>query len=180
MARIVTLAKSVLRVVPSYFMQTLLIPIGVVNEIKKVVRKSIWGLPMVNGSQLLLSGIPAVNRLKKVVWVASITLQVVWRSMVKTNVDGAIHMMNSWSSMGRVIREAKGKWIVGFRKATGVGKIINAKLWAVFTGLELAWSKGFKKVEVKSDNMQVVRLNNNRGLAAIVTEYGNFASRNDK
>lgn len=50
MARIVTLAKSVLRVVPSYFMQTLLIPIGVVNEIKKVVRKSIWGLPMVNGS----------------------------------------------------------------------------------------------------------------------------------
>lgn len=71
--------------------------------------------------------------------------------------------------MGGVIREAKGQWIVGFRKATGMGKVINAKLWAVFTGLELAWSKGFKKVEVKSDNMQVVRLNNNRGLAAIVT-----------
>ncbi|KAK5834816.1 hypothetical protein PVK06_010493 [Gossypium arboreum] len=143
MARIVTLAISVLRVVPSYFMQTLLIPIGVVNEIKKVVRKFIWDLPMIN-------------------------------------VDGAIHMMNSWSSMGGVIREAKGQWIVGFRKATGMGKIINAKLWAVFTGLELAWSKGFKKVEVKSDTMQVVRLINNRGLAAIVTEYGNFASGNDK
>lgn len=39
---------------------------------------------------------------------------------VKVNVDAAMHVDS------------------GFRKATGMGGILNAELWAVFTGLELA------------------------------------------
>ncbi|XP_052484875.1 uncharacterized protein LOC128039968 [Gossypium raimondii] len=45
LARRVTLAKSVLLVIPCYFIQSALLPKGVCREMKKLIRKFIWGVP---------------------------------------------------------------------------------------------------------------------------------------
>ncbi|KHG02494.1 hypothetical protein F383_02784 [Gossypium arboreum] len=43
MARRVTLVQSILLTIPNYFMQTMLIPKGVCEEIEKIARWFFWG-----------------------------------------------------------------------------------------------------------------------------------------
>ena len=47
-------------------------------------------------------------------------------------------------------------WIFGFVLQLGRDHILNAELYAILTGLKLAWSQGYRKVIVESDSLLAV------------------------
>ncbi|KAJ6953188.1 hypothetical protein NC652_005025 [Populus alba x Populus x berolinensis] len=47
---------------------------------------------------------------------------------------------------GGVIGDGMGTWLMGFARNNGVCSSVTAELWAVYIGLELAWTKRFKKI----------------------------------
>ncbi|KAK5775933.1 hypothetical protein PVK06_043889 [Gossypium arboreum] len=55
MAGRVTLAQSVLLPIPSYFMQTMMVPKGLCDEIERIVRKFVWGSTNGNAKVALVS-----------------------------------------------------------------------------------------------------------------------------
>ncbi|KAE8661546.1 hypothetical protein F3Y22_tig00113725pilonHSYRG00927 [Hibiscus syriacus] len=56
------------------------------------------------------------------------------------NVDGAVSRTSGLGSIGSLIRDTNGCWIVGFHKSVGILDALHAELWAIFSGLQLAWS----------------------------------------
>ncbi|KAE8663142.1 hypothetical protein F3Y22_tig00113096pilonHSYRG00099 [Hibiscus syriacus] len=52
--------------------------------------------------------------------------------------DGAVHNSSSLGSVGGLIRNNAGDWIVGFNKSVGVTTPLQAELWGIFEGLNLA------------------------------------------
>lgn len=75
-----------------------------------------------------------------------------------------LNVVGSWESGSRciggggVIRNEKGEWLGGFAENLGTGKVIEAKLWALYRGLELAWKSGWAPLEVESDSNVAVTL----------------------
>lgn len=51
-----------------------------------------------------------------------------------------------------------GAWICGFSKSLGPCNAFLAELWGVFTGVQLAMSRGFTKMEVQVDSQVVASL----------------------
>jgi len=77
---------------------------------------------------------------------------------VKVNVDGCSKGNPGVAGAGGVIRDAMGKWIVGFAINIGICTSVGAELWAIANGLQLAWSKGFRKIILESDSSLAVDL----------------------
>ncbi|KAK8689240.1 hypothetical protein V6N13_087962 [Hibiscus sabdariffa] len=76
----------------------------------------------------------------------------------KVNTDGS-HLSDSGSSAcDGVIRDSSGLWIRGFTKFIGPCSILEAELWDIHVGLELAWKLGCRKLIVESDNRDAVRI----------------------
>ncbi|KAH1065075.1 hypothetical protein J1N35_030062 [Gossypium stocksii] len=67
-ARRVTLAQSVLLAIPNYFMQSLLVPKGVCDEIEKIVRQFIWGSSIGHHKMALRSNCSHLWRSLSKVW----------------------------------------------------------------------------------------------------------------
>ncbi|KAK9019344.1 hypothetical protein V6N11_053869 [Hibiscus sabdariffa] len=44
------------------------------------------------------------------------------------NVDGAVHLNTSMGSIGGLIRDSEGSWIMGFNRSLGLTSIFNAEL----------------------------------------------------
>ncbi|KAL4355056.1 hypothetical protein GQ457_06G032600 [Hibiscus cannabinus] len=61
-------------------------------------------------------------------------------------------------SCGGALRDHMGEWILRFSKCIGVCSIIDAELWGVLVGLESAWSRGFRRIVVETDSLDVLRL----------------------
>ncbi|KAK0603530.1 hypothetical protein LWI29_005964 [Acer saccharum] len=80
---------------------------------------------------------------------------------VKLNVDGSRISDSGFIAAGGIIRNERKSWLVGFALNKGSGDVIEAELWGIFEGLNLAWKAGFRKVEVESDSMYAVRLLSN-------------------
>jgi ribonuclease HI len=77
---------------------------------------------------------------------------------VKINVDGCSKGNPGLVGAGGVIRDAMGRWIVGFALNIGICTSVGAELWAITNGLKLAWSKGFRKIILESDSSLAVDL----------------------
>ncbi|KAL4336249.1 hypothetical protein GQ457_07G029660 [Hibiscus cannabinus] len=77
---------------------------------------------------------------------------------VKLNTDGARHATSGMASCGGVLRDHLGEWILGFSKFIGVCSVIDAELWGVLVGLESAWSRGFRRIVIETDSLDVFRL----------------------
>ena len=56
----------------------------------------------------------------------------------KLNVDGTCKPWSGAIGAGGVIRDSMGDWIGGFSVNLGTGQILEAELWGLFFGLQLA------------------------------------------
>ncbi|KAK9002756.1 hypothetical protein V6N11_060337 [Hibiscus sabdariffa] len=74
------------------------------------------------------------------------------------NVDGAASSSTCMISIGDLIRDVEGGWILGFNKFLGVTSSFNVKLWAIYIGLQLAWDNGFEYVLLQFDCLKAIKL----------------------
>ncbi|PKI64355.1 hypothetical protein CRG98_015215 [Punica granatum] len=56
------------------------------------------------------------------------------------------------------LRDDCGAWLFGFAQHVGITCSFSAELWAVRTGLQLAWDLGHRKVILEVDSAAVVHL----------------------
>ncbi|XP_016702055.1 uncharacterized protein [Gossypium hirsutum] len=57
-----------------------------------------------------------------------------------------------------VMRGPSRGWLVGFRMITSMSDIFNIEVKAVLEGLKLAWDRGFRQIEVESDNSFLINV----------------------
>ncbi|KAK8530864.1 hypothetical protein V6N12_013364 [Hibiscus sabdariffa] len=60
-------------------------------------------------------------------------------------------------SVGGVFRADDGSWITGFNKTIGIGCPLQAELWAILLGLQLAWDNGFERLLIQSDSKNAIK-----------------------
>ncbi|KAF2300108.1 hypothetical protein GH714_009037 [Hevea brasiliensis] len=76
----------------------------------------------------------------------------------KLNVDGAVKGAYKHAYVGGLIRNSQGGWCAGFASFVGSYSVLNAELWAILEGLNLAWRRGCKKLVVECDNLEVISM----------------------
>lgn len=81
------------------------------------------------------------------------------QSKVKVNTDGASRGNPGIAGAGGVIRDANGKWLVGFAAHLGIASNMAAELHALRMGLILAWDEGFRDVICEMDALVILELN---------------------
>ncbi|KAE8653749.1 hypothetical protein F3Y22_tig00117056pilonHSYRG00114 [Hibiscus syriacus] len=74
------------------------------------------------------------------------------------NTDGAVHHTSSLGSAGGIIRNKDGDWIVGFNKAVGISSPLQAELWGILEGLQLAWSQILEHLQCQTDCAEALTL----------------------
>ncbi|KAE8676202.1 Inactive leucine-rich repeat receptor-like serine/threonine-protein kinase [Hibiscus syriacus] len=79
------------------------------------------------------------------------------------NTDGAVNPLTTEASGGGIFRNSEGKWITGFCRSFGRCSILHAELWAVLDDLNVAWRRGFNRIEMEMDNQEAVRILNDPG-----------------
>ncbi|MBA0811098.1 hypothetical protein Gohar_003029 [Gossypium harknessii] len=71
---------------------------------------------------------------------------------IKLNMDGAVSPTRSYASIGGVFRDENGTWLYGFSMKLGDDTVFKVEARAILEGLNLAWDKGFRKLELECDN----------------------------
>ncbi|KAE8693093.1 hypothetical protein F3Y22_tig00110819pilonHSYRG00319 [Hibiscus syriacus] len=85
-------------------------------------------------------------------------------SWVCLNTDASINPSTGFNSVGGAIRSHAGTWLIGFHKSIGITTPLQAELWGIFIGLQVAWEQGYERLQVQSDNSQAIQLlNDNAG-----------------
>ncbi|BBH02046.1 ubiquitin-specific protease 12 [Prunus dulcis] len=79
----------------------------------------------------------------------------------KLNVDGSYRSGSGCIAGGGVIRNQEENGYLGLLQIWGTGKVIEAELWALYRGLELAWKSGSAPLEVETDSTTVLKLMHN-------------------
>ncbi|PKI44165.1 hypothetical protein CRG98_035458 [Punica granatum] len=77
---------------------------------------------------------------------------------MKLNTDGASKGNPGRSGAGGLLRDSDGRWVHGYVRNVGITTSFSAELWAVRTGLEMAWDLGFRRIILEVDSETVVRL----------------------
>lgn len=75
---------------------------------------------------------------------------------IKINVDGSLSRDGLSAAIGGLERNSKGSWLFGFQMNVYATEILQIEPAAILMGLQIAWSKGFKQVELESDNAHLV------------------------
>ncbi|KAE8715696.1 hypothetical protein F3Y22_tig00110160pilonHSYRG00138 [Hibiscus syriacus] len=83
---------------------------------------------------------------------------------IRLNTDATIDTYTSLGSIGGVFRSSAGDWIIGFHKSIGITTPLQAKLWAIYIGLQLAWTHGFDLLQIQSNSLQAIKLLNEANL----------------
>ncbi|KAE8701760.1 hypothetical protein F3Y22_tig00110505pilonHSYRG00083 [Hibiscus syriacus] len=68
------------------------------------------------------------------------------------------HNSASLGSVGGLIRNNAGDWIVGFKKSVGVTASLQAELWGIFEGLNFAWTCGIERLQRQTDCAEAFNL----------------------
>jgi ribonuclease HI len=68
-----------------------------------------------------------------------------------------------------------GDWLGGFAKGLGGCSIEMAELWGAWEGLNLAWNLGFRRVELRLDAMNIVKILNREKV--VITFGWNLCNR---
>lgn len=78
--------------------------------------------------------------------------------LFELNVDGCSKGNPGVAGAGGLIRDSMGTWMQNFAVNTGICTSVRAELWAVVTGLDLAWTLGLCQVILDTDSILVVGL----------------------
>ncbi|KAE8679315.1 hypothetical protein F3Y22_tig00111402pilonHSYRG01195 [Hibiscus syriacus] len=76
----------------------------------------------------------------------------------KLNSDGARNIETGETTCGGAVRDPNERWIIGYSKAIGRCSVLDAELWGVVVGLEVAWNLGLRDVMIETDNKDVIQL----------------------
>ncbi|MBA0708698.1 hypothetical protein Golax_023794 [Gossypium laxum] len=60
------------------------------------------------------------------------------------------------ATIGGALRGPSGGWLVGFEMVTSMASIFQIEAQAILEGLKLAWMRGFRQVEVESNNALLI------------------------
>ncbi|KAE8654582.1 hypothetical protein F3Y22_tig00117048pilonHSYRG00873 [Hibiscus syriacus] len=60
--------------------------------------------------------------------------------------------------VGGLIRNMNGDWIIGFNKSIGISTPIQAELWGIFEGLQLALSHNIERLQCQTDTVEALNL----------------------
>ncbi|KAK9018022.1 hypothetical protein V6N11_001012 [Hibiscus sabdariffa] len=71
--------------------------------------------------------------------------------------DGAVSIATGMGSVGGIFRSDDGSWILGFNKTIGILRPLQAELWGILLGLQLAWENGFERLLIQSDNREAIK-----------------------
>ncbi|MBA0753391.1 hypothetical protein Gogos_022207 [Gossypium gossypioides] len=64
----------------------------------------------------------------------------------------------TWSaSVGGVLRDQDGNWILGFNCYLGNCTPFDEELWGILDGLLILLNKGYKRATIQTDNLEVVK-----------------------
>ncbi|KAH1083036.1 hypothetical protein J1N35_022797 [Gossypium stocksii] len=74
----------------------------------------------------------------------------------KINVDGSLSKCGSRVAIGEVAQGPSSDWLFGFKVSVSFKDIFQIEAKAVFEGLRLAWNKGFRQMELESDNVLLI------------------------
>ncbi|KAE8656904.1 hypothetical protein F3Y22_tig00116997pilonHSYRG00576 [Hibiscus syriacus] len=78
-------------------------------------------------------------------------------------------------------RNHVGRWVMGFMKFIGCCSALDAELWGLFEGLQVAWNMGVRKIKVESDCKEAVDLLNNvpraRDVCSLLPHLGDICNR---
>lgn len=77
---------------------------------------------------------------------------------MKLNSDGSVITQNEEAACGGVLRDSEGKFVSAYAVNLGKCNIMQAELWGILHGLQLAWQLGVQQVLVESDSMSAIRL----------------------
>ncbi|KAL4273826.1 hypothetical protein GQ457_13G020550 [Hibiscus cannabinus] len=77
---------------------------------------------------------------------------------VSLNADASLSLTSGIGTVGGVFRNSAGNWICGYHKCVGFVSILQAELWSVLVGLQVARSFGFDRLIVQSDSSQAIKL----------------------
>ncbi|KAE8670454.1 hypothetical protein F3Y22_tig00112131pilonHSYRG00048 [Hibiscus syriacus] len=74
------------------------------------------------------------------------------------NTDGAVYKIASQGSVGGLIRNMNGDWIIGFNKSVGISTPFQAELWGFFEVLKLALSHNIEHLQCQTNNVEALNL----------------------
>ncbi|KAK8986541.1 hypothetical protein V6N11_010097 [Hibiscus sabdariffa] len=74
------------------------------------------------------------------------------------NTDALLSPTTGVGMIGGVIRDSSGAWITGFQKCVGIVSVLQAELWSVLIGLQVARSSGVDRILVQSDCSHATKL----------------------
>ncbi|KAK8494734.1 hypothetical protein V6N12_076186 [Hibiscus sabdariffa] len=74
------------------------------------------------------------------------------------NADASFSPTTGIGTVGGVLRSSSSTWISGYQKCVGVVSILQAELWSVFVGLQVARSSGVDRLLVQSDSSHAIQL----------------------
>ncbi|KAE8664737.1 hypothetical protein F3Y22_tig00112738pilonHSYRG00210 [Hibiscus syriacus] len=80
------------------------------------------------------------------------------------NTDATIDTYTSLGSISGVFCSSAGDWITGFHESIGITTPLQAELWAIYIGLQLAWIHSFDLLQIQSDSLQAIKLLNEANL----------------
>ncbi|KAA3475886.1 RNA-directed DNA polymerase (Reverse transcriptase) [Gossypium australe] len=76
---------------------------------------------------------------------------------VHLSTDGAVNNISGAAAAGGVARDHEGNWILGFNRFLGNCTPIEAEFWGILDGILILLNKGYKRINIMSDNIEVVQ-----------------------
>ncbi|KAK7259161.1 hypothetical protein RIF29_24760 [Crotalaria pallida] len=77
---------------------------------------------------------------------------------IALNVDDSSMGNPGRAGYGGLLRDINGSWLCGFAGQYGVSNNIHMEILAIFYGLEVAWNRGYRDVECRSNCLEVLHL----------------------
>ncbi|KAE8666141.1 hypothetical protein F3Y22_tig00112507pilonHSYRG00062 [Hibiscus syriacus] len=74
------------------------------------------------------------------------------------NTNEAVHKISFLGSMGGLIRNMNGGWIIGFNKPVGISTPLQDELWGIFEGLQLALSHNIECLQCQTHCVEALNL----------------------
>ena len=78
------------------------------------------------------------------------------QSTVKLNVDGSYRDLEDTMGAGGLLRNHRGEWLVGFAAHKMNGNPLLAEAHALYLGLQMAWTKGYREVICEVDSKELM------------------------
>ena len=76
----------------------------------------------------------------------------------KLNTNGSWDKNSGHISAGGVMRNKERNWLKGFVLSKGIGNVLEAELWGMFEGLNMAWNSRARRVIMEFDSLTTVQL----------------------